>query len=90
NIKNMGELIEAVQDEFDLIVIDCPPVIEFPDAPILCSYADAVFYIIEAEKTRIETVKYAHSLLLKEGINSQGVILNKKKKYIPAMLYKFL
>lgn len=89
-IRKIGKIIEKVKDDFDLIIIDCPPVLQSPDALNLCREADVVFYIIEADKTQVEVVQNAHTMLEKDRININGVILNNKKIYLPAFIYNFL
>ncbi|MGA1840813.1 MAG: GumC family protein [bacterium] len=89
-IRKIGKIIEKVKANFDLIIIDCPPVLQSPDALNLCREADTVFYIIEADKTQVEVVQNAQAMLEKDGITINGVILNNKKAYIPAFIYRFL
>ena len=42
----MGELIEKVQERFDKIVIDTPPVLPVTDAAVAAAYAEAVVVVV--------------------------------------------
>lgn len=43
-----GELMKQLRDEFDYIIIDCPPIEVVADAQIIDQYADRTFFIVRA------------------------------------------
>ena len=45
------DLIRALSDRYDLVVLDTPPVLVVTDARILCSIADAVVYAVRWDST---------------------------------------
>ena len=46
----LPELIRGLEDGFDLVVIDGPPVLGLTDAPMLAANTRAVLFVIEAER----------------------------------------
>jgi CO dehydrogenase nickel-insertion accessory protein CooC1 len=50
---------------------------------------DMVLLVVESEKTKVEIVQHASSLLAESQANV-GVVLNKTKTYVPAMLHQEL
>ena len=49
--QKMRDLITELQDRFDLVVIDSPPVMAAADARILCRMTDATVAIVRWEET---------------------------------------
>ena len=43
-----GKMISELKDEFDYIIIDCPPIEVVADAQIIDQYADRTFFVIRA------------------------------------------
>jgi Mrp family chromosome partitioning ATPase len=51
---------------------------------------DGVILVVQAECTKTEVVRRIAKELGSAGVNILGIVLNKKKKYIPAFLEHFL
>lgn len=47
----MRRLIDALREDFDLVVVDTPPVLPVADARVLAPLADAVLFAVRWEKT---------------------------------------
>jgi capsular exopolysaccharide synthesis family protein len=76
--------------KFDHIVIDSPPINPYPEAAVLASHSDAAVLVIQAGQTRREIVLEAQQQMSRAGVNLIGVVLNKRKYYIPEFLYRKL
>jgi capsular exopolysaccharide synthesis family protein len=48
----MESLVRDLRDEFDLVVIDSPPVVHLADAPILAGLADGIVVVARAKFTK--------------------------------------
>ena len=83
-------LIIKLKEEFDYLIFDSPPVNAYPDAHILASLMDGVILVIHACKTRWEVAEKAKEYLEKVHANILGVVLNRKRYYIPDFIYKRL
>lgn len=80
----------ALRGYFRHILVDLPPVLEFPDATLLGATLDGVVLVIEAEVTPWEAARKAKKRLLGGGVKLLGVVLNKKPQLIPAWLLRYL
>jgi capsular exopolysaccharide synthesis family protein len=70
-------VIGALEDIYDVVVIDTPPMVEFSDAATVGALAGAMVYVIEAGVVNVSTVEYAAGLASRAGINLAGSVLNK-------------
>jgi capsular exopolysaccharide synthesis family protein len=73
----VGTILNALRDEYDVIVIDAPPVLGLADANIFSAVADATLMIVQWGKTRREVFKYGVGEIIKFGGRIDGVILSK-------------
>lgn len=46
------ELIDRIKDEYDVILVDAPPVLGLADAPTLASHVDATLFVVQANHAR--------------------------------------
>lgn len=70
------ELIEGFREEYDIIIIDAPPVGPVSDPLVLSRIADAVLFVIRAQKTPVRQVQQAVAKLRRVQAPMTGVILN--------------
>ena len=84
------ETLGALRDQFDVIIVDSPPLLDFADAPLLGRAADGVILVLTAELTRWEVAQHGKDLLEGAGASLLGVVLNRKPQYIPDVFYRFL
>lgn len=75
--NRMGALIQEFKREYDMVILDSPPVIPVTDASVLGSKLDGVFLVVEAGKSTSEAVKRAKSLLDAAHARIMGVIFNR-------------
>jgi len=76
-----------LKQNFDYTIFDGPSVLGFSDVSVIARYFDGVIFVIECEKTRWEVLREAKENIEKVGGNILGVVLNKRKYYIPRVLY---
>ena len=75
--KRVSGLIAALQDRFDLVIIDSPPVLPVADAMILTSYVDAVLVLAAASQTRRGELRRTAEKLAQANARVTGLVLNK-------------
>ncbi len=77
NSEMMTEWLEMVKSEYDVIVIDSPPVRAVADPVILATVVDAVVYVFDITKTKrfdmLTGIKHLKEVLPAKGI---GVLCN--------------
>ena len=78
--------LEALGDlgrHSDVVFIDAAPVTLYPDARALAPIVDGVILVIEADVTPVAVANRAVELIRDTGANLLGVVLNKRRDYIP-------
>jgi protein-tyrosine kinase len=86
----IDQLIGKLKAEFDFIIFDAAPVVEFPDAFALAPKVDSIILVAQSEKTSIEDARRAKLNLERAGGLILGVVLNRQKDYTPSFLRRFL
>ena len=80
----------TLRDRFDLVLIDSPPLTISPDGLAIAGRVDGVILVLEAEKTRWQTAKNVKDSITRVGGQVLGLVLNKRRYYIPESIYKIL
>lgn len=72
----MGALLERLRDQYDAIVLDCPPVNLVADATLLSAHADGVILVARAGVTEPGALNCALEQLRHVGAPVLGMVLN--------------
>ncbi len=72
----MTELIRQVREAYDVILLDCPPVLPVTDAAVLASKTDAVLLVYFVGRAAREALLRAKVQLENVGAKILGVVLN--------------
>jgi protein-tyrosine kinase len=83
-------LLGTLGADHEYVLIDTGPVNTSPETAILARTAGAVVLVVQAERTRIDVIKAASEQLTSRGANVCGVVLNRRKYYIPRAIYRRL
>jgi len=76
NSERMDKLLGFLKENFDLIIIDCPPILAVADTPIVASKADAVLLVSRFGKTKKSEMISAKDALVKVGARIAGFVIN--------------
>ena len=79
----MKRVIATLKSQFDVVIIDAPPVLPVSDPAILAAQADGVLLVVRAGKTQRKTVTQAHALLDQVKANIVGCVLTHVEYYLP-------
>jgi protein-tyrosine kinase len=82
--------IEEMKAQADWIFFDSGPIHSSNASVVLAGKVDGVVLVVEAEKTRWEVAQNAQQRIESANGKILGAILNKRRFYIPAWLYKSL
>jgi capsular exopolysaccharide synthesis family protein len=74
--SKLKDLLEQLKTEFDMVLIDTPPLLQVADARLICNQADATVLVI-AQHTPRETALLVRHQLSIDGSHLLGTILNK-------------
>lgn len=70
-------IFERLLKEYDLVIVDSPPVQVVADAIILSSYLDGTLLVIDAARTRRAAVRNGREALAKADATVLGAVLNR-------------
>jgi capsular exopolysaccharide synthesis family protein len=90
NSSKIKKILDTVNEKFDFIIMDSAPVNPEPDSLAVVPYADGVVLVVLASKTRREVVQKAKETLESKQANILGVVMNRRKHFIPRFIYKHL
>lgn len=77
------KVIERAEFSFDLVVVDCAPIIPVSDPAIIASTVDGVVIVIRAGKTQKEIVQRARDIIVKAEAKIIGLVLNNVQGALP-------
>src|SRR5438093_12514548 len=72
----MAEFLRAVRDEYDIVLIDTPPVLPVTDSAIVASQADGVSLVCQAGKVRRRVLGRAKIHIDNVGSKAWSVSVN--------------
>ncbi len=79
----ISKLLEEVRFYYDLILVDCAPVLPVSDPMLLASEMDGVILVVKAGTTQREVAKRAALLLQNDKTRLLGVVLNNLSNALP-------
>ncbi len=74
--SRMSALLKRLRREFDMIMIDAPPMIHLADARILGRLADGVILVVRSGQTTTESARFAIQRFAEDGTRVLGTVLN--------------
>ncbi|HEX9102374.1 MAG TPA: CpsD/CapB family tyrosine-protein kinase [Polyangia bacterium] len=80
----MGDLMAALKQRFDFVIVDTPPVLPLADVPTLSRDLDGAVLIVRANATPKELVNAAIDALY--GVTVHGLVLNDVDARVASML----
>jgi capsular exopolysaccharide synthesis family protein len=76
-------ILEEVRFYYDLILVDCAPILPVSDPMLLASEMDGVILVVKAGSTQREVAQRASALLQKQKTKLLGVVLNNLSNVLP-------
>lgn len=77
--RGMKELLREATAQYDIVLLDTPPVLAVTDAQILANECDGTVLVVSSGQTEIEAAKKAKEMLTSSTTPLLGVVLNNKK-----------
>ncbi|MCP1440430.1 tyrosine-protein kinase Etk/Wzc [Erwinia persicina] len=74
--SRMNELLEWASKNYDLVLIDTPPVLAVTDATIIGKLAGTALMVARFETNTLKEVEFSYKRFAQNGIDIKGVILN--------------
>lgn len=76
----MRELLEALYEIYDFIIIDAPPLMGMPDSILLSSMVEGTILVVKAGETPRDAITAAKQIFSNVNGNLLGVVLNGLKR----------
>lgn len=76
-----GQVVEEASRQFDLVIVDAPPVLGLADSPLLSSVSSAVLFVVESGRTRTRGAIEALNRLEATGAHIVGAVLTKSTEH---------
>lgn len=87
--KKMRDFIEELKSEFDMVLIDAPPVLAVTDAQILSTIADGVIFVASYGEAQKNALVDAKELIDKVGGKVIGIVFNKVPESVSGYYGKY-
>ncbi len=75
--ERMSRLLPLFREQFDFVLVDAPPCMEFADARIIGRYAEQLLLVVRANHTDRRAVHAAVQRFRLDGIPLMGIVLNR-------------
>ena len=72
----MKEVVDSLSEQFDVIVIDSPPIVNVTDASVLCQYVKGVVMVVRSFATQRDMLRQGGDIITQVHGRILGVILN--------------
>ncbi|MDE1900757.1 MAG: hypothetical protein KGI37_03810 [Alphaproteobacteria bacterium] len=78
----------GLREHFGTVVIDAPSLLDSADGVALAARADAAVIVVEAEATRAPVIEHLRDALNLADAKIAGIVMNKRRYYIPTGVYQ--
>jgi capsular exopolysaccharide synthesis family protein len=79
----LGETVRELTEQFDVVLVDAPPLHSVADAAVLSKVTDSALLVVRAGRTRIADVERSTDLLERVGATLAGAVLNALPRKLP-------
>ena len=86
----MKRLLKDVRGRFAYVILDMAALVQYSEGFQLSRDVDGVVIVIKAGRTKRELVEHATELLKDAGARVLGIVLNRRRYYIPKFIYERL
>lgn len=90
DLQELDQFVRVLKQHYQFVILDLPPFWEVAAAARIAGLMDMVVWVVEAERVRWEIAQRCKTLLEQAKANIVGVVLNKKKFYIPKRIYELI
>lgn len=81
NSKRFANLIEEAKKQYNIVIIDCPPIMAASDALPISNLADGTLFVYSAKETNKYEARDATQILRRNRANLIGIVMTKVPSY---------
>jgi tyrosine-protein kinase Etk/Wzc len=74
--SGVQDLLKTLSSQYDIVLVDTPPVLAVSDSAILAPLAGTTFIVVRADISTLGEVQESTKRLQQSGVNVKGVIFN--------------
>lgn len=74
--KRMTDIMEGLENEFDLVIYDTPPITAVADAQIMAGKTDGTIFIVRKDRDSKDKIRKSKALLDAANTNVLGAVFN--------------
>jgi tyrosine-protein kinase Etk/Wzc len=74
--RSVGALLKTVAEQYDIVIVDSPPVLAVADPAILAEFAGTTFLVARSGITKIGEILESARRLVHNGAHAKGVLFN--------------
>jgi len=89
-VEAIQTLLATLRERYEYVVIDCAPVLRYPDTTLLAPLADVVLLVIAADATPVEECMAARRELERATVRIGGAVLTRQRRFVPETLERRL
>ena len=78
--KNFEQLVKVVSENYDIVLIDTPPILAVTDAAIIGKQAGTSLMVARFDVTPLKEIEVSIRRFEQSGVEIKGVILNAVRK----------
>jgi capsular exopolysaccharide synthesis family protein len=88
--EKMAEVMDVLRERFDLVIFNSSPINKYSETVALAAHSDTAVLVMQAEVTKWDGMERCKAVLEKAGVPILGVVMNRRRYYIPHFLFKRL
>ena len=73
---NLAGLLAKCKEEFDMVLIDTPPMLQMTDARVIGRLANGIILVVRAEQTTRDAIMAANQRFAEDRVRVLGTVLN--------------
>ncbi len=77
NKSRMKELLDQLADEYDIVLVDSPPIGVIIDAAKIAAWCDSTLFVVKCGEVSSDELKSATTQIQKAGCDMIGYVMNK-------------
>jgi succinoglycan biosynthesis transport protein ExoP len=90
NVESVRARFLELREEFDHVLISAPPLARQTESTLMGQLADGIVLIVEANKTRRDSLRQIQDELETAQVSLLGAVLDQRTYPIPKFLYRWL